>query len=525
MKARALTTAVFGSYLLAAGPAAANGRYPSAQQLLVDPDDPENLWVRATYGLVNSRGRSEWGWVCEDAIGYGSGEDPMLVMAHGGRLFAGAFAGLFVSADGGCSWSLEPSMAGLQVRDIATDAAHASVAALTSTPLDNGDYELRVFRSSGDPPQFAALGRPIALDLLGFTIDVAPSDPRRLYVSGAMWPLAPSADAGPPPEKPDASPRGPNGPAFLLRSRDGGETWERRRLRGASLYNEPYIAAVHPTNPDVLYVRVKGPDQQQGFISSHLLYSDDAGDSFREIFRGPADMLGFALSPDGGRVYLGLGDSRELSGFRKVEASALGVYEAAAPEFAFSRVFEGQIGCLTYSGSTLFACGAHYSSGFEIAASKDDGRTFETLLDFGGIQGPLRCEGANDVGPECGPAWPATCEPIGVCPSRGADASSEPAPAPQTDSGCCGSESKRSARGGKPAGAALALALAASLALRRRRRSVSPGSRRARRRSGRERRRRRRRGTSARRTPRRTARAAASRTRRGGTPSRCRARW
>jgi hypothetical protein len=385
-----------------------------------------------------------------------------------------------VSEDGGCTWNPDASIGSQFVRDVATDGEHRHVVALTSSAQDNGDYELRVWRSStsavaGAPPIFGALGPPISRDLIGFTVDVAPSDPDRIYVSGALWPLAASADAGAL-DTPDGSPQGPNGPAFLLRSRDGGATWERRRLRGASLYSSPYIAAVDPNDANVLYVRVQSPPRQKGFVSSHLLYSDDAGDSFREVFRAPADMLGFALSPDGTRVYLGLGDPREPDNRRPFDPGALGLYEATVPEFSFSRVFEGQIGCLTYSGETLFACGAHFSNGFEVGASTDRGRSFGPLLDFGGIAGPLACPASSRVSSACAAAWPVVCDPVGVCPTPSSNAgdpgvSSDPEPRPAPgDPGCCENASRTSARGMAPGAGAMALALGASLAFRRRRR-------------------------------------------------------
>ena len=468
--------AIFTFLMSAAAAAGANGRYPSAQQLLVDPDDPGRLWLRATYGLATpGQSGAPWGWVCEDAVGYGSREDPMLAMAHGGRLYAGASSGVFVSADGGCTWDWDGSFGNAFVRDIATDGAHTQVVALASTPMDNGDYELVVWRAEGDPPVFTALGPPISRDLLGLTIDVAPSDPNRLYISGAMWPLAASADAGPYTPG-DASTRGPNGPAFLLRSRDGGVTWERRRLRGASLYNRPYIAAVHPTNPDVLYVRVQGDDVKAGFVSSQLLYSEDAGDSFREVFRGAADLLGFALSPDASRVYVGLGDSRALGNQRPVDPAALGLYEAAVPDFSFTRVFEGQIGCLTYSGENLYACGGHFSNGFEVGVSTDRGRSFRALLDFGGIAGPLTCPRSSRVNTFCGAAWPAVCDPIGVCASpptgevKGSDAGGTYPDDTRPQIDCCGNVSTKSAKGAPPGVGALAVALGVSLAFRRRKR-------------------------------------------------------
>ena len=53
MKPRALLSALAIS--VAPSVALANGRYPAASQLLVDPTDREHIVVSATFGLLESR--------------------------------------------------------------------------------------------------------------------------------------------------------------------------------------------------------------------------------------------------------------------------------------------------------------------------------------------------------------------------------------------------------------------------------------------------------------------------------------
>src|SRR5262245_5014330 len=54
---------------LAPSNARANGRYPLAQQLLVDPSDPGHLLLRSTYGVLTSDDAgSTWSWLCESGI-------------------------------------------------------------------------------------------------------------------------------------------------------------------------------------------------------------------------------------------------------------------------------------------------------------------------------------------------------------------------------------------------------------------------------------------------------------------------
>ena len=80
----------------------ANGRYPSAQQLIEDPRSPEHLIVRATYGLLVTRDAGKrWSLICEQAVGYGGNEDPALGLLGDGTLLAGLFGGLALGSAGG----------------------------------------------------------------------------------------------------------------------------------------------------------------------------------------------------------------------------------------------------------------------------------------------------------------------------------------------------------------------------------------------------------------------------------------
>src|SRR3954471_21354188 len=100
--------------------ASANGRYPYAQQLLVDPGDPNRLWLRATYGLLTSAdGGQSWDWICEAAVGYSTQEDPMLAITADGKVLVASVEGVLVSPDHGCSWSASPGIGDRYVRDLA----------------------------------------------------------------------------------------------------------------------------------------------------------------------------------------------------------------------------------------------------------------------------------------------------------------------------------------------------------------------------------------------------------------------
>ncbi len=121
------------------------------------------------------------------------------------------------------------------------------------------------------------------------TLEVAKSDPQRIYVSGV---------------------RGSGGTrtASLFVSTDAGTTWTERAIPFLpTVESGVYIGAVDPTNSDLVYLRTDG--------SSRLLVTSDAGGTFQVASFPTADggtsaslngyMLGFALSADGSKVYAG----------------------------------------------------------------------------------------------------------------------------------------------------------------------------------------------------------------------------
>src|SRR2546428_3919761 len=91
--------------LAAQAPALANGRYPAAGQIIVDPSDPTSIVVRATYGILTTRdGGQRWSWICEASVGYGGSEDPMMGITKDSSMLARTFEGLSATHDPSCHW-------------------------------------------------------------------------------------------------------------------------------------------------------------------------------------------------------------------------------------------------------------------------------------------------------------------------------------------------------------------------------------------------------------------------------------
>jgi hypothetical protein len=178
---------------------------------------------------------------------------------------------------------------------------------------------------------------------------------------------------------------------------------------------------VHPTNPDVIYLRVDGWQSTSGgrsLANDALLFSDDGGQSFREVHRGAAKLFGFTLSPDGSEVLVGYGDPVEAS--RTVDPVALGIFRAAAADHLFSPIYDGAVSCLTWSPAGLYACTSQSERGYSLGFAENPNfdlsnpDPFTPLLDLRSVTGPLDCPSCTS-GAVCRAAWPDSCAVFGNC--------------------------------------------------------------------------------------------------------------
>jgi MYXO-CTERM domain-containing protein len=358
--------------LSAAGVGRANGRFPTANQILFSPSNPDLVIVRATYGMLTSFDRgASWHFLCEDTIGISQcvDYDPALGVTAGGSWVAALFypPGLNVSTDEGCNWKCmgkltEQTFVDLVVRP---DAPRTVLALASTVYFDDAGsgWRSQVFQSADDGAGWAPIGAPIDPSFVLTTIEVAPSDGHRLYVSGTKG-------------------FGPTLSAVLFVSDDDGATWAARSVP-LDLPAEQfiYIGGVDPTNADRVYVRTAGD-------KSRLLVTPNAGSSFSPatlVLTGA--MLGFALSPDGSKVYAG-----------SVED---GLFVGDRATLSFVHKSSIQVQCLAARANELWAC-ANQSGGFAAGVSTDDGAHFAARLTPGNVVGPIACA-ANPQGPlACG---------------------------------------------------------------------------------------------------------------------------
>lgn len=438
MNARLRPLFLASMLVLAANSAGANGRFPATNQVIARPGHAEQLALRTTFGLLRSDdGGAHWDWVCEDAVGYSGVVDPPLAWHRDGALVAGLFDGLSTSSDTACTWSRDPSIGKQVVVDVSAANAEATrLEALTGSydpqsPPGQPRYVSAIWTSSLDAKAWTQSSSLLPSDVLVESFDRAASDAQRVYVTGE-------------------SEAGGSRVGVFLRSRDGGQSWDRK-----SFPFEPngerslFLAAIDPVRADRLYVRTNGTE------SGRVLVSDDAGETFRVVWSG-ANPQGFALSPDGARVWVG--------SFRD------GLSRAATSDFVFTTVNRTPIGCLHAAGQALFACSLD-AYGFAAARSDDGGSTLVPLLKLPEIRGPRACSGPGDAGVNvCLATWPVVKASVGI--EDAVDAGPIPvfdagaaAPATKSSCGCAVRGAKRT----NATGAWLVAAATVALAWTRRR--------------------------------------------------------
>jgi photosystem II stability/assembly factor-like uncharacterized protein len=407
----------------------ANGRYPQAMQFAEDPSDEQRLWLMTTYGLLTTPDRGKtWHWICEQALGISTSVpfDPTFGIHENGSIIMGLTAGLRSTKTRGCDWKQAiPEVADSFVMDVSVDpAARKRGIVLVSfgiTPQSGGRtvYTNQIWETTDNGETFGLLADNLPDNVYSTTMDAAPSDPQRLYISAQEL----AAD-------------GLSTTALLLRSRNRGQTWESVTLPMKNPFGSSYIAAVHRTNPDILYLRTLeyiegGPAERTA--QSALIYTTDGGDTWRELFRGEAPMLGFALAPDGSEVFIGFGDPSDRG--TSIDPEKVGLWHASTSDFQFEKRFNHTVQCLGWSARGLYACSRLDPAGFDLGLSKDGGRTFEVVQNRRRINGPAPCAAGTAGANQCtAQVWKAVCdtnlacEPVASVPPKAAE--------PEDDGGC-----------------------------------------------------------------------------------------
>lgn len=343
----------------------ANGRFPRGSQVVFDAADARHLVVTTTFGFIESRdGGAHFDWKCESALGLGGETDMMLAIPASGATVLATFNGVFTTMDG-CSFDAPEGSRGI-IPDLTLSASERHrLFAFDLVGLGEGLFDSRVLRSDDSGGSWGAVSA-LPRDLLPLTIDVAPSDARRLYVSARQGSAS------------DFS-------SVLLRSDDAGATFELSPIPETSGQRMAYIAGVNPRDADDVWLRADDP---QGTVIWH---SADAGRTFQRSMVGRGRLLGFAFSPDGARVVVGgPTDGLWLS-------SNLGLDWTMQSSLGPS--------CLGWAADALYACADAAVAGFSLGVSRDAGASFEPRFSFNQLCGSTSCAGGTPIAAMCPTEW------------------------------------------------------------------------------------------------------------------------
>jgi hypothetical protein len=368
-----LGLAIASAAALASRAAGANGVFPSAGQIVVDPGDPAHLLVRTTFGILTTRAGGEpWDWICESAVGYGDFFDPAIAVTQDGTVLAGIADGLAVAHGDTCTWTKAPGpIDGHLVVDVSVEKAALSHAvAVTANGAGDGG---RFWESLDDGVTWTQAGTNLPADLTVASVDVAPSDATRVYVSG-LTKTAVSYEGA------------------LAVSPDRGQSWSVFPVPSSDVGHAPYVAAIDPQNPDRVYVRTDG-------LPGRLFVFDLATATFSEAFTSTGRLYGFAISPDGQTLLVG--------------GNPDGIWRAPSASMSFEKVAGIAPRCLTWVEAGVYMCAADIAEIFTVGLSHDQGATFEPIIHLPCVRGPLDCERATGVGALCGDAWPMVALQIG----------------------------------------------------------------------------------------------------------------
>lgn len=416
-----LASSLAAALLSVSRAASANGRFPKADLVVFEPGDPERLIVRTTFGLLESRDAgAHFDWICEAALELEDQEDPMIAITENGSVVAATVDGVVVAGEDECGFRRVAALDGEIIPDLALDRAQPHrVLAFRARGLQNSEFDWQLYSSEDDGDTFRALGDPLDRELLPLSVDLAPSESNRVYLTARL-------------------PRAEKYASVLLRSDDGGESFERLPIPGSADLVLAFLAAVSPDDPERVYVRLSDPE------GTVLLTSGDAGESFSQVHRAKGALLGFAASPDGKTIAFGGPND--------------GVWLAAADGSNPERRSELGVSCLGWSEHGIYAC-SDSTEEFGVGLSTDQGAVFEPLLRFDELCGNRSCGDGTEVGRRCGSAWDvegprlgASCNVTSSSAGGGATGTAGAAPRPPAPASASG-ESGCALSGRRPPGA------------------------------------------------------------------------
>lgn len=304
--------------------------------------------------------------LCNEALRINTAELPNVAMLGDGGLLVATSSGLRSSRDRGCTWEDAGQMQTTNTPALAADPNDPNRVYVASY-----DSDLPGLRETLDAGASWSLVYATAEADYVHSILVSAGDPRRIYATLTTYDSVPAAHS-------------------LLRTLDGGATWERLPLPLNEKDYRAIAAAVSPDDPDtlILYTVANSP----GLDASRLLVSRDGGNRFEVALERP-EIRGAGFGHDN-RLWVaardGLyGSSDELSVFSQTSVAS-------------------ELGCVGERAGSLFLCGHYAGVGTTesgIGISNDGGQSFERWLDFSHVDAPIECAPDSLTTSLCARPW------------------------------------------------------------------------------------------------------------------------
>jgi photosystem II stability/assembly factor-like uncharacterized protein len=389
--------AFFGLVLFGSSPVFANGAFPDEFSIHFPLSAPHTILLGANFGLlVSDDDGATWRYSCEPYVTTGSSAALSAYnvgyyqVTVDGAVLADSI-NLTRSSDFGCSWptSTVPNVPPNYLSDIFASQSDASLVFGIVTSLSSSS----IVQSLDGGETFGDAVYSSSALLTG--VEAAQSQPTVAYASE----ISSGGDV-----------------ATLLRSADTGQTWTPFDMAIAQ-NAQPSIVAIDPTDENTVYLRVTTG------LTDSIVVTHDGGMTFQAIL----------TIDDNFRAFLRAGDGTLYAGTIN---GALYVLPPGAQQFETRQ--GPHLRCLGQRPGTsrIYACGNYLTDGFSIGYSDDGALTFQKLMSFPELLGPLTCPqvqqacaahwariqgvlGITDGGPDAGQTPDAGPSDAGVPPSGG----------------------------------------------------------------------------------------------------------
>ena len=346
------------SLLLGVSSAAqADGAFPDEFSLHFPPDAPSRILIGANFGLLVSEDDGlSWRYACEPWIVAGSNA----ALANNSVSFYqvtldGAYLATSVnltrSSDVACTWPISTgAVLGQRVADVFPDPNDASFVLAIVVLINPTNITSYIVASHDGGKTFDPEHLYETPDLLT-GVEIARAKAGLVYATTISL---------------------TGGPARFLVSSNRGATWTATTISLAPA-TEPRILTVDPADEKKVYLRVIDA------VSDSMMMTDDSGQSFRTILPPIGTQLSAFLLAGDGTLYAGTRTG-------KLYVQAPGAQEFEARDAPHLR-------CLGQRpGSTrIYACTDLVTDGYSLASSDDQGQTFQRVMSFRDLLGPLTC--------------------------------------------------------------------------------------------------------------------------------------